>query len=418
MTKEIVRYLGLALVVIAVLIVTVQSGDSLRYLDESDYEQLARSIIHHREFVLDGQLTMSRPPGYPGVIALVYSVVESPLAAKLANLVFLALATLALGLLARRIEPRADVLAPYLVLAYPLLLYAASVLYPQIFGCLLLTLIVALIAGENLTVGRACVAGILYGVLVLAIPYFLALLPLFAIFVCLRDGKLRWPSVQLAAVLVAASVVVVGIWTERNFREFHVLVPVSANNGINLLIGNSAVAQPNSGVTANPLDLCPAAVQPGMSEYQIDAATRKCAIEWVSQHPSDALRLYVLKVLNYFNYRNQLATASEQAKWRDWLVFITYYPLLLLALARAALFRRFPFTRAETLIYVLYFANAAASAIFFTRLRFRIPFDFLLIGVNAAFLMRLWNLYRADRNVRARQERATDRTLAQDGTTI
>src|SRR5262249_6073598 len=92
----------------------------------------------------------------------------------------------------------------------------------------------------------------------------------------------------------------------------------------------------------------------------------------------------------YFNYRNDIATPGESAGWRDGLVFATYYPLLLLALLRAADARRHPLQRAEILIYVLYFLNAFVSAIFFPRLRFRIPFDFLLIAVNAAFLARCW----------------------------
>ena len=399
MTKDTFRYLGLALLIIGNLIVTVQSGDSLRYVDESDYEQLARSIVHRHTFAWpNGQLTMSRPPGYPAVIAAVYSVIESPLAAKIANTLFLTLAALALGQLARRIEPRADALVPYLILIYPLLIYAASLLYPQIWGCLLLTLVIGLIGGERFTAGKALIAGLLYGVLILSIPYFLALLPLIALFVCLRDGRPRWPSIRLAALTFTVSVVVVATWTARNYADFQVVVPVSANNGINLLIGNSAIAKPNSGVTTNLIEQCPT-VRADMSEYQVDAETRRCAFQWVSQHPSQALRLYLLKVLNYFNFRNELATASEQAQWRDWVIFLTYYPLLLLALARAAMFRRFPFTRTETFIYVLYFLNAAASAIFFTRMRFRIPFDYLLIGVNAAFLIRLWHLRAANRKL-------------------
>ena len=41
--------------------------------------------------------------------------------------------------------------------------------------------------------------------------------------------------------------------------------------------------------------------------------------------------------------------------------------------------------------------NALVSAIFFTRLRFRIPFDFLLLAVNAAFVARCWAARRAGR---------------------
>ena len=118
----------------------------------------------------------------------------------------------------------------------------------------------------------------------------------------------------------------------------------SANNGINLLIGNSPIAKPNTGVTLKLAEQCPA-LRPAMSEYEIDATTRRCALQWISAHPSDALQLYALKVLNYYNYRNELATASEQAQWRDWILFLTYYPLLLLALVRLAMFRRFPLTR-------------------------------------------------------------------------
>jgi hypothetical protein len=82
-------------------------------------------------------------------------------------------------------------------------------------------------------------------------------------------------------------------------------------------------------------------------------------------------------------------------QWHDWVVALTYYPLLLLALVRLAAFRRYPLERAESLIYLLYFVNAIVSAVFFTRLRFRIPFDFVLIAINAVFLVRCWTTWRA-----------------------
>lgn len=383
------RYVGLALLAVATLLVVLQSGNSLRYVDESDYAQLAQSIIHEHRFAAAGQPTMTRPPGYPGVIAAIYEVSESPLAAKLANVVFLLLAVLTLGALARRIAPGAEALLPYLVLAYPLVLYATSVLYPQVFGCLMLSIVVLMVCDERLDVGKALLAGLVYGILTLAIPYFLMLLPLFAVFICVRGRNLRTSSLALAASFFVVAMLVIGTWTARNVLTFHHLVPVSANNGINLLIGNSPITGPNSGVGIEVLPLCPA-VHDGMTEYDFDAATRRCAIDWITHNPGAALRLYVAKVVNYFNYRNELATASEQARWRDWVSFLTYYPLLALALLRLGLARRMPLTRPEILIYLLYFLNALASAIFFTRLRFRIPFDFLLIGVNAAFLARLW----------------------------
>jgi hypothetical protein len=43
----------------------------------------------------------------------------------------------------------------------------------------------------------------------------------------------------------------------------------------------------------------------------------------------------------------------------------------------------------EKWCHLLYFGNAFMSAIFFTRVRFRIPFDFLLIFLAAVFVGRL-----------------------------
>ena len=157
---------------------------------------------------------------------------------------------------------------------------------------------------------------------------------------------------------------------------------------------SSDLTTPTSGRTADVMPLCKG-VHPGMTEYDFDSTMRDCAIDWITHNPAAAARLYVGKVVGYFNYRNEIATPGESAAWRDWVVFATYYPLLLIAIVRLAFVGRFPLRREETLIYVVYFLNAFAAAIFFPRLRFRIPFDFLLIAVNAAFLVRWWTYRQA-----------------------
>lgn len=383
-------YLGLLLVLLGAVVLDVYSGDSIHYKDESDYEQVARSILHRHEFSdADGNLTMDRPPGYPAAIALAYAVAERPFAVKIENAFVLVLAVCALGLLARRLTARTVPLVPYLVLAYPLVMYAATLLYPQVLGCLLLSIVILLLTPDRLKVSDVVLAALCYGILILAIPYFTLLLPVFSLYLLLRNGSIKRLSWQPAILMFVASLLVVAPWTARNYRNFHVLVPVSANNGKNLFIGNSPITTPTSGRTADVMPLCKG-VHPGMTEYAFDSTMRACAVDWIRHNPREAAQLYAGKVMNYFNYRNDIATPGESAAWRDWLVFATYYPLLLLALARAVLVRRYPLHRAEILIYVLYFANAFGSAIFFPRLRFRIPFDFLLIAVNAAFLMRWW----------------------------
>jgi hypothetical protein len=261
----------------------------------------------------------------------------------------------------------------------------------------LFTTTVLLISSDQPRPAGAVVAGIAYGVLILAVPYFLALLPVLAAGIVIGSGGTKRAAIGRASLLVLVCVLVVMPWTVRNYVEFAAFVPVSTNQGENLFTGNSAETLPNSGTNVPVWQMC-RYVKRGASYPEIDAGFRRCAVEWITANPGAAARLYVAKVINYFNYRNELATPGENTSWRDWVVFCTYYPLLLIALLRAALVRRYPLNRTEALIYVLYFLNAFVSAIWFTRLRFRIPFDFLLIAVEAAFLCKCWDYWRAARN--------------------
>ena len=80
---------------------------------------------------------------------------------------------------------------------------------------------------------------------------------------------------------------------------------------------------------------------------------------------------------------------AESPLWRDLVMLVTYGFLLLLTAARLALCRRFPLDEYERLALLLYVLNGAFAAVFFTRVRFRLPFDFLLISLCALFLAQL-----------------------------
>jgi hypothetical protein len=94
----------------------------------------------------------------------------------------------------------------------------------------------------------------------------------------------------------------------------------------------------------------------------------------------------VRKFINFFNFRNRLYVHSESSTIRDGVMFITYYLLLLLAGLRLYFFRRYPLTMTEGFLYGLYLCGALLGAIFFTRIRFRLPYDTLLIAIGAIFL--------------------------------
>ncbi|MGB6122822.1 MAG: hypothetical protein WBG80_13005, partial [Bacteroidota bacterium] len=74
---------------------------------------------------------------------------------------------------------------------------------------------------------------------------------------------------------------------------------------------------------------------------------------------------------------------------KDAAMLVTYGTLLVFVLLRFLLFRRYQVTDLEKLLFFLYISNAFVQAIFFTRIRLRLPFDFLLISLAAAFVARL-----------------------------
>jgi hypothetical protein len=392
--------IGFTLLITSALVVVIQSGNALRFDDELRYHDLANSILHDHGYAWpDGTLTAWWPPGYTFAVTAAYAVYDRPIAAKALNVGFLALATYFAMLTAQRLRQNSGLLVPYLVLCYPVLLYTASALYPQTLGSFLLILIVWLVSVEGLSIPRAAVAGVLCGVLCLAIPAFILTIPVLLV-ALLISGRTSFNS-SLAKVVVIAIVAMITIspWTMRNYRVFHAFVPVSTNGGTNLLQGNSSLTRPNG--PANISLLCPEAPDAG-HEVQHDRSLSRCAREWVAGNPKAAMRLYLGKLLNYFNYTNPMRTRSETTFWRDAIMFITYYPLLLLAVVRLMFARHMRISRTEALLYLLYFLNAGTSALFYTRVRFRLPYDLLLIVIDAAFIARLIPSLQRLREIRAR----------------
>ncbi len=253
-------------------------------------------------------------------------------------------------------------------------------------------MVILLATRKPLTPGHAVAGGLLYGVLVLTVPAFLLVLPIFVLFLFASNDLRYRQRATLSIIFVLGLSAVVGSWTTRNWVRFDQLLLVSANGGENLLIGNCDNARPNSGVNSDISQY--RAMAEGRGEIGRDRFFREQALSWIRENPREALKLYLLETLNYFNFRNELWTASEESALRQIVVFAGYYPLLIVSLYRLAFLRRIPFAPAEVLMYALYFGNAFANALFFTRLRYRIPFDFVLIAIVAMFLGRVLELRR------------------------
>lgn len=370
---------GLAALSVLICIgLIIKGGASLPYKDERDYFALAERLFTLGAYANDaGGVSAYRPPGYPFFLTPFMAIEHSVVAAKVANVLVLVLALVLMRNLINREAPMWGWLAGGAAIAYPVWLYTASTLYPQTLCLALLLGITYMITSQRVTTASVVGAGVLLGLLILIAPSFQLIAPFFAFYLLLAAQGTWVKRFVLAAVLTIATVATIAPWIARNYTVFNTFIPVATNGGVNLLLGNSPHTGPNSGVNVD-LSAYNAELQ-GLDEVSQSKKYQELAIEWIANNPSEAATLYAKKALNYFNYRAEPVTQNVGApNSKDLIMFITYYPLLLVVLVRIALYKRYPLSKAEWLMAAIYFLNALIAAIFFTRIRFRLPFDGLL----------------------------------------
>lgn len=362
------------------------TGDLLRFPDEPIYVGIAERLLDGAGFTNpSGHKSAFRPPGYPYLIYLIFNIKPSILLAKLFNSVALALTGYIAFLTVRRLSRAGGVLAPLLILCYPILTFTTSVLVPQIPGGLLLVLVVYLLARDSQSSWSGLACGLCAGILVLLIPAFALVFLLLLVVLLVAMLRDSFCSLRFLAIFFAMTMTITGAWTIRSSLLFDRFVFISTNAGINLLYGNSD----NTTFDSGAVDISTYNPPLGLDEAEQDAFYKARAKEWILGHPAEAAMLYMKKSANYFNFRNKLSTTSEESQFRELLLAATYYPLLIAAIIRCSLWYRVRFCWTELLMYILYFSNAFMSAIVYTRVRYRVPFDLVLIIMVAIFLERL-----------------------------
>jgi hypothetical protein len=362
-------------------------GDRILFADEEEYLTLARNLIEEGTYTAFTQPTAFRPPGYPYLLSVFVALGFHPIILRFLN--YLVLGTAAL-LLSRFIRKQGSPLAAYVglitVLFNPVFFYTAGTLYPQTLISAFLVLVVTTAFSEPFKMRHAVLLGMFFGCLLLLTPATAIALVCFAVWAVLYWKR---ESIQRIAVLLGVCLLVITPWTVRNTIRFDSVVFISTNGGFNLLMGNNPKATATTGV----VDI--SEILDGMrdlDEIDRDAACRREAVDYILDHPARSVKHFFLKFLNYFHFRNTAGSGTDVnfAGWKSVLTLLTYGPLLLFALFfRLALSRRFPLTPVEGFILILYLLNGAFTALFFTRIRFRVPFDILLVCVASLFLARL-----------------------------
>jgi hypothetical protein len=191
---------------------------------------------------------------------------------------------------------------------------------------------------------------------------------------------------------IVGTVVVVAPWTLRNYTAFDSFVPISTNSGLNLLLGNNENAKPNSGADVD-IDRYRAMAN-GMNEAETDAFFFGKAVEYIKANKWHSVGLYVQKFFLYFGFGTEVSTSIESRPMYKVLMLLSYGPILILLLIRLSLLGRFAPNPQEVLFLSILLTSGLFFSFFFVRLRFRLPFDTLSVGVVAIFLSRIVQRFR------------------------
>lgn len=370
------------ILLIAGVIYSFFLGSDLRYWDEEHYLLLAKNLGSGIYSFNGADPTAFQPPGYPFILYALSWLSSSLVFLRFANFIFLSCGILCLFLMLKREEDNLTALVGALMAAvYPLFFYTAGTFFPQTVASMLFLAILLVISSRHSSWQKEFSAGLLLGGLFLIIPSFLLYLPLWMLYPWFVHTSKKWRPLGL---LLLGCFFIVGCWTARNALTFDRFVLISSNSGINLLLGNSAHTTPEAGVNTM-LDPYLAAGK-NMNEFEQDAYFTKTALRWIKENPGDALALFFLKALNFFNFKNELASKSEESAFKDGVAFISYYPLLLLCVIRLCMAGDYPLKLFEKYLALFLFVSPFLQAIFFTRIRFRVPFDMLMIYFSACTL--------------------------------
>jgi hypothetical protein len=376
-----------AVLALCLLAYAFLTGTPMKYPDERDYVAIASSVVNGDGFTANGSPTAFRPPIWPLILAGFMQLgLPQSLLALVPSLLMVAAAGVASVLGMRISRTPFGAIAGIAVLIYPLNVYTAVRLYPQALATLLILLLwlftlwsIECRAHTNSFKPLPYLGiGFVGALLALSVPTLAFTALAVALWAVWASGRQR---VRATAYTFGALLIPIGVWTVRNTISMGSFIPLTTSNGLNLLLGNNGNSTASSGVDVDISEATQAAR--GMGEVQSDGFFRAQAIEWITNNPVDAVKLYVSKVLNYFAPYNQPVTAAEGSAAMRWIAIFSFILLVALVGLRIAMRRNLRLHPTERFFLGLFLVNAFVMGVYFTRTRFRQPLDSILLVEGA-----------------------------------
>jgi tetratricopeptide (TPR) repeat protein len=216
--------------------------------------------------------------------------------------------------------------------------------------------------------------------------------------------------VRRTAVVVASLLAILGLNAARNYAVSGDLVLIASHGGLNLYIGNHDRADgtytPVPGITPSIAGqagdserVAEASVGRNLSPGEVSNYFTGRAIEWVTGHPSDALRLTVRKIgllLNRVDVPLNYSYAFYAREPSSFLRVLAVGPWLLLPLGVIGLvWPALRITRSGYWLWAMFVpVYGAAVVLFFVTDRYRMPLFVPLCATAGAALLRCFDLLR------------------------
>ena len=361
---------------IAGLIYSYSLGDNLRYPDAQKYYAVAVNVASGNGYSVDGvNPTAFFVPVWPLVLAFFIKLGVPIWGLRYLNFIFLAACVYIIRSILRRNQAEAGApIAAVLLIGYGVLFYTAGTLYTQTLATMEILLIVRLVIGQPFGYGRAVALGGLSALLILTHPSGVFIPPL-VVFWLLLPKNFHLLRKTVISALVA--VLLISIWSYRNYTAFDRFIPITSHGADTLYFGNNPDISLDAWYTYFYEDEYKEVQK--LPEAEKNSYYLHKTLEFWKEQPGVAIKLYLTKLVDYFNFYDHLYVKQEFSLTRRVIMFVTYYPLLLCLILRLFSACRVSLSKTEKLLTAVYIVSALFYALFLPRIRFRLPFDAVLI---------------------------------------
>lgn len=264
-----------------------------------------------------------------------------------------------------------------------------------------LTVVGALLAAfwfrDRPTLKRAAVLGILCGLAALARAELILFIPLLAIGVAL---SLKHDRASLAVAATATALVVIAPWVVFNNARFEERTFISTNDGLALVGSNCGPVYHGSAIGLTNLTDCIQPVPPG-DQSQVAKVYRKRAIDYMKDHKGRVPIVVAARIgrtWSLFRPGDMISfnVNEDREEWVTRLGLITYYPLLIGAIAGAVVLWRRRQRAALWILLTPVIAVTVGVAVSYGQTRFRAAAEPSLAILAAVAIVAALRVYGRD----------------------